>query len=102
MWTTIGQTDFGEGATTVYEIRWHHGSRTCLLYFYDEFKKIASVYLLPFMPFDAISTKLGFEGLFLPWIDIYRYVDVAMALMDILPRVMPEQISRLGTIIATV
>ena len=73
-----------------------------LVYFYDEFKKIASVYLLPFMPFDAISTKLGFEGLFLPWIDIYRYVDVAMALMDILPRVMPEQISRLGTIIATV
>ncbi len=28
-----------------------------LVYFYDDFQKTASVYLLPFMPFDAISIK---------------------------------------------
>jgi hypothetical protein len=73
-----------------------------LVYFYDEFQKTASVYLLPFMPFDAISIKLGFEGLCPPGIGIYRYADVSMALMDVLPRVMPERISHLGTIITAV
>ncbi len=34
-----------------------------LVYFYDEFQRTASVYLLPFMSFDAISIMLGFEGL---------------------------------------
>jgi hypothetical protein len=73
-----------------------------LVYFYDEFQKTASVYLLPFMPFDAISIKLSFEGLCPPGIGIYRYADVATALMDVLPRDMPERISCLGTIIAVV
>ncbi len=54
------------------------------------------------MPFNAISIKLGFEGLCPPGIGIYRYADVAMAWMDVLPRVMPERISRLGTMIAVV
>ncbi len=73
-----------------------------LVYFYDVFQKTASVYLQPFMPFDAISIKLGFEGLCPPGIGIYRYADVATALMDVLPRVMPELISCLGMIIAAV
>ncbi len=54
------------------------------------------------MPFDAISIKLGFEGLCPTGIGIYRYADVATALMDILPGVMPERISHLGMIIAAV
>jgi hypothetical protein len=54
------------------------------------------------MPFDAISIKLGFEGLYPPGIGTYRYADVATALMDVLPRVMTEWISRLGMLIAAV
>jgi hypothetical protein len=73
-----------------------------LVYFYDEFNKTASVYLLPFMPFYANSIKLGFEGFCPPGIGIHRYADVATALMDILPRVMPEQISRLGKLIVVI
>ncbi len=71
-------------------------------YFYYEFQKPASVYLLLFMSVDAVSIKLGFEGLCPPGMGIYRYADVATALMDVVPRVMPEQITHLGMIIAVV
>jgi hypothetical protein len=54
------------------------------------------------MPFYASSIKLGFEGFCPPGIGIHRYADVATALMDILPRVMPEQISRLGKLIVVI
>ncbi len=43
-----------------------------LVYFYNEFQKTASIYLLPFMPFDAICIKLGFEGVCPPGIGIHR------------------------------
>jgi hypothetical protein len=33
-----------------------------LVYFYDELQKTASVYLLHFMPFDAICIKLGLKA----------------------------------------
>jgi hypothetical protein len=33
-----------------------------LVYFYDEFQKTVSAYLVPFMPFDAISKKVGFKS----------------------------------------
>ncbi len=34
-----------------------------LVYFYDEFQKTGRVYLLLFIPFDAVCLKLGFEDL---------------------------------------
>jgi hypothetical protein len=86
--------------SAVQEIRQHHGSRTCLLLWW--IPENCKYYLLPFMPFDAISIKLGFEGLCPPGIGIYRYADVATVLMDVLLRVILEQISHLGTIIVAV
>ena len=42
-----------------------------LVHFYDTFQKTGSVYLLlRLMPFDAVSLKLGFEGLCPPGLGI--------------------------------
>jgi hypothetical protein len=73
-----------------------------LVYFYDDFQKTSSVYLLPFMPFDAVSLKLGFEGLCPPGLGIDCYAAIATALMEVILRLPPDHISKLSTIIATV
>ncbi len=73
-----------------------------LVHFYDEFQKSGSVNLLPFMLFDAVSLKLGFEGLCPPGLGIDRYAAIATALMDIIPCLLLDHIAPLFTINATV
>jgi hypothetical protein len=75
---------------------------TDLVHFHDTFQKTGSVYLLPFMPFDAVSLKLSFEGLCPPGLGIDRYAASAAALMEVIPRLLPAHIARLYTVIATV
>jgi hypothetical protein len=75
---------------------------TDLVHFYDTFQKTGSVYLLPFMPFDAVSLKLSFEGLCPPGLGIDRYAVIATALMEVIPCLLPAHITRLSTVIATV
>jgi hypothetical protein len=37
------------------------------------------------MPFDAVSLKLGFEGLCPPGLGVDRYASIAAALMEVIP-----------------
>ena len=73
-----------------------------LVQFYDNFQKTGSVYMLPLMPFDAVNLKLGFEGLCPPGLGIDRYASIATAMMEVVPRLLPDHIARLTTTIATV
>ncbi len=74
-----------------------------LVHFYDTFQKTGSVYLLPYMPLDEVSLKLGFEGLCPPGLRVDRYASIAAALMKVIPRLLPRHdITRLTTVIATV
>ncbi|MEY3451188.1 MAG: hypothetical protein RL711_1014 [Bacteroidota bacterium] len=73
-----------------------------LVHFYDNFQKTGSVYLLPVMPFDAVNLKLGFEGLCPPGLGVDRYASIAAAIMEVVPRLLPDHIARLTTTIATV
>jgi hypothetical protein len=75
---------------------------TDLVHFYDTFQKTGSIYLLPFMPFDAVSLKLSFEGLCPPGLGIDHYAAIAAALMEVIPCLLPAHIARLSTVIATV
>lgn len=73
-----------------------------LVQFYDNFQKTGSVHLLPVMPFDAVNLKLGFEGLCPPGLGVDRYASIAAAIMEVVPRLLPDHIARLTTTIATV
>ncbi len=73
-----------------------------LVHFYDNFQKTGSVYLLPVMPFDAVNLKLGFEGLCPPGLGVDRYAFIAAAIMEVVPRLLPDHIAQLTTTIATV
>ena len=56
-----------------------------LVHFYNTFQKTGSIYLLPLMLFDAVSLKLGFEGLCPPGLRVDRYASIAAALMEVIP-----------------
>ena len=73
-----------------------------LIHFYDIFQNTGSVYLLPLMPFDAVSLKLGFEGLCPPGFQVDRYASIAAALMEVIPWLLPGHIAWLTMDIATV
>jgi hypothetical protein len=58
--------------------------------FYDNFHKTLMLYLLPVMPFDCITIKMGFEALCLPGLGLPCYAQIARALMEILPCLLPR------------
>ncbi len=58
--------------------------------FYDSVQKILMRYLLPLMPFDSICLVFGFEGLCPPGMGTIRYAAIALAWMDVLPRILPK------------
>jgi hypothetical protein len=54
--------------------------------FYDIFQKTSAIYLLPVMPFNCISIKMGFEALCPPGLGLSWYESIAQVLMELLPR----------------
>jgi hypothetical protein len=58
--------------------------------FYDNFHKAALLYLLPVVPFDCISIKMGFEALCPPGLGLPKYAAIAGVLMELLPRLLPR------------
>ena len=44
--------------------------------FYDNFHKTAQIYLLPVVPFDCISIKMGFEALCPPGLGLPKYATI--------------------------
>jgi hypothetical protein len=99
-WTNIRTQQSGpsverimEKAMTLFE-KLEGITTTDFVHFYDTFQKTGSVYLLPFMPFNAVSLKLGFEGLCPPGLGIDCYAAIAAALMEVIPCLLPAHIAR--------
>ncbi len=57
--------------------------------FYNKFQELSALYLLPIMPFGAVRLKSNFEGLFIPGLGTERYAECAVAMMEVLPRLIP-------------
>jgi hypothetical protein len=64
-----------------------------LVQFYDNFQKMGSIYQLPVMPFDAVNLKLGFERLCPPGLGVDRYASIVAAIMEVVPRLLPDHIA---------
>jgi hypothetical protein len=58
--------------------------------FHNNFHKTSMLYLLPVMPFNCTSIKMGFEVLCPPGLGLPRYVQIACTLMEILPCLLPR------------
>ncbi len=58
--------------------------------FYDKLQKTSALFLLPLMLFDAINLNMRFKGLCPPGLGLPRYAEIAGALMEVLPRLLPE------------
>jgi hypothetical protein len=61
--------------------------------FYDRLQELSNPHLLPLIPFDSITLKYRFEGLFSPGLGTRRYATCGWALMDFLPRLIPATLS---------
>ncbi len=70
--------------------------------FYDKLQKTSALFLLPLMAFDAINLRMGFEGLCPPGLGLPQYAEIAVALMEILPRLLPTTDSQVASLITVV
>ena len=67
--------------------------------FYDNFHKTALIYLLPVVPFDCVSIKMGFEALCPPGLGLPRYTAIARVLMELLPCLLPRTDTQVSSIV---
>ena len=67
--------------------------------FYDNFHKTALIYLLPVIPFDCVSIKMGFEALFPPGLGLPKYTAIARVLMELLPCLLPRTDTQVSSIV---
>jgi hypothetical protein len=58
--------------------------------FYNSLQKILMRYLFPLMPFNSICLAFGFKGLCPLDLGTIRYTAIALAWMDVLPRILPK------------
>jgi hypothetical protein len=70
--------------------------------FYDKLQKTSALFLLPLMLFDTINLNMGFEGLCPPGLGLPQYVEIAGALMEVLPRLLPEMDSQVTSLVTVV
>jgi hypothetical protein len=64
--------------------------------FYGIFQKTLMIYLMPIMPFNCISIKMGYEALCPQGMGIPRYAAIAWVLFEILPRLLPKTHTRIS------
>jgi hypothetical protein len=70
--------------------------------FYDKPQKTLVLFLLPLMAFDEINLRMGFEALCPPGLGLTRYAEIDIALMEILPRLLPNTDSQIVSLITVV
>ena len=87
----VGRADYGKAMTLFQKL--NGVTMADLVQFYDNFQKTGSLYLLPVMPFDAVNLTLGFEGLCPPGLGVDRYASIAAAIMEVVPRLLPDHIA---------
>jgi len=57
--------------------------------FYESFQQVATSYLIPIMPFDTICLENNYEGLFPPGLGTDAYCECCIAMLEVLPRLIP-------------
>jgi hypothetical protein len=70
--------------------------------FYDKLQKLSAGYLLPLMPFDTIKLLFNFEGLCPLGLGTLRYAEIVLALMEVLPCLLPTTIPDVYSTLTTV
>ncbi len=58
--------------------------------FYECLQQVSGAYLIPLMPFDSVCLANNYEGLFPPGLGTSAYAECAIAVMELLIRVLPE------------
>jgi hypothetical protein len=67
--------------------------------FHDSLHKLPLIYLLPVMPFDCISLKMGFKVLCPPGLGLPCYVKIPRVLMEIFPRFLSRTDTHIASLI---
>jgi hypothetical protein len=70
--------------------------------FYDKFQKISASYLLPIMPFNCISIRMGFEALCPPGLGVPKYAAIARVLIEVLPKIILKSNSHINTLMMVI
>jgi hypothetical protein len=70
--------------------------------FYDKLQKTSALFLLPLMLFNAINLNMGFEGLYPPGLGLPQYAEIAGALIEVLPCLLPEMDSQVTSLVTVV
>ena len=70
--------------------------------FYDKLQKTSVLFLLPLMAFDVINLQMGFEALCPPGLGLPWYAEIPVALMEILPHLLPNTDSQIASLITVV
>ncbi len=66
------------------------GTNTCEnVAFYKSLQRVSAAYLLPLMPFDTIHLANNYKGLFPPGLGTNAYSECCVAMLGILPRLLP-------------
>jgi hypothetical protein len=61
--------------------------------FYDRLQEVGLCYVIAILPFDAIVLPHGFEGLCPPGLGLVKYAAMSKALMELVPRLVPTNLS---------
>jgi hypothetical protein len=70
--------------------------------FYNNFHKTLLIYLLPVVPFDCISIKMGYEALCPPGLGLRQYGAILRVMMKILPHLIPWTDMQISSLISMV
>jgi hypothetical protein len=70
--------------------------------FYNKLHKTTSAYLIPIMPFDCVSIKMGFKALCPPGLGVPNYAAIAGVLLEVLPKLLPKSESQITTLITVI
>jgi hypothetical protein len=58
--------------------------------FYESLQQVSTSYLIPIMPFDTVCLANNYEGLFPPGLGTDVYCECCIALLEVLPRLLPQ------------
>ncbi len=70
--------------------------------FYKCLQQVSGAYLIPLMPFDSVCLTNNYEGLFPPRLGTSAYAECAIAVMELLIRVLPEHDPEIDATISAV
>jgi hypothetical protein len=70
--------------------------------FYERLQQVSAAYLIPLMPFDAICLRNNYEGLFPPGLGTDVYAECSMAVLEVLPRLLPITNTEVSALVSVV